>query len=172
MTTIWRFLKVFTLGTWVGGFIFFGFFVAPVLFTTMKDMDQAGAIVGLLLWRLHILGIIAAIIYLVVAVLAARSWKGLLQPASILVIIMLLITLVSQLWVMPSMGNLRQQMGSYMNTPANNPLRVQFDHLHVLSTRLEGSVFILGLIALFLTVWQRVRQPLPGPPSVPASTIK
>lgn len=156
MTTVWRFLKVFTLGTWVGSMIFFGF-VAGVLFTTLKSPDEAGNIVGLLIWRLHILGIVAAVIYVIVALIAARSWRGLVRPASILVELMLLATLFAQLWIVPTMQNLRAQMGSYVNTPATSPLRQQFDHLHVVSVRLEGCVLIAGIIALFLTVWQRVQ---------------
>ncbi len=79
---------------------------------------------------------------------------------------MLLVTLVSQLWIMPTMDHLRQQMGSYANTAASNPLRMQFDHLHVVSVRLEMSVLIAGIVALFLTVWQRIPRPLPGAPAV------
>jgi len=157
MTTVWRFLKVFTLGTWVGSMIFFGF-VAGVLFTTLSSPDQAGNIVALLIWRLHLLGIICAVIYIIVALLAMRSWRGFVQPASILVELMLLATLFSQLWIVPTMGNLRTQMGSYANTAASSPLKQQFDHLHVLSVRLEGCVLIAGIVALFLTVWQRVQR--------------
>lgn len=154
MTTIWRFLKVFTLGTWLGGMIFFGF-VAGVLFSQLKSIDEAGNIVGILLWGLHIFGIVAAIVFLIVSLVAARSWRGLFQPASILVELMLLVTLISQVWIMPTMDHLRAQMGSYMNTPANNPLRLQFDHLHVLSVRLETGVLILGIIALIFAVAQK-----------------
>ena len=165
MTTLWRFLKVFTLGTWVGSMIFFGM-EAGVLFTTLKSTDDAGNVVAILILQLHVLGIIAALIYLVVALASARSWKGLARPASILVELMLLVTLVSQLWITPTMDHLRQQMGSYASTAANNPLRMQFDHLHVISVRLEGGVLILGVIALFLTVWQRFSPPLPRTPAV------
>lgn len=172
MSTLWRFLKVFTLGTWVGSMIFFGM-VAGVLFTTLKSPDDAGNIVAILILQLHVLGIIAALIYLVVALASARSWKGLVQPASILVELMLLVTLVSQLWITPTMDHLRQQMGSYANTAANNPLRMQFDHLHVLSVRLEGGVLILGVIALFLTVWQRLSlPPAPRAAAVPVAANK
>ncbi|HEV2304617.1 MAG TPA: DUF4149 domain-containing protein [Candidatus Acidoferrales bacterium] len=158
MTTVWRFLKVFTLGTWVGSMIFFGF-AAGVLFSQLKNLDEAGNIVAVLILQLHLLGIIAAVIYLAVALIAARSWRGLVRPASILVELMLLVTLVSQLWIMPTMQNLRTQMGSYMNTAANNPLRRQFDHLHVISVRLEAAVLVAGIVALFLTVWRRSRNP-------------
>lgn len=171
MTTVWRFLKVFTLGTWVGSMIFFGF-VAGVLFTTLSSPDQAGNIVALLIWRLHILGIVCAVIYLPVALVAARSWRGFVEPASILVELMLLATLFSQLWVVQTMQNLRTQMGSYANTAASSPLRQQFDHLHVLSVRLEGCVLIAGIVGLFLTVWQKIPRPPASigrtPPAAPA----
>ena len=165
MTTVWRFLKVFTLGTWVGGMIFFGF-VAGVLFTTLKNPDDAGNIVAILISQLHVLGIVAAIVYLVVALIAARSWKSLVRPASILVELMLIVTLVSQLWIMPTMDHLRQQMGSYASTAASSPLRQRFDHLHVVSVRLEMSVLVAGIVALFLTVWQGTQRPVPGAPAV------
>jgi uncharacterized membrane protein len=152
MTTIARFLKVFALGTWLGGMIFFDFFVAVALFSTLKDMDQAGTIVGLLLWRLHILGIIAAIVFLAFAAIESKSWRGLVKPASILVELMLLLTLVAQIWIGPAMDNLRLQMGSYASEAANNPLRMEFDHLHVISVRLEGFVLLIGIVALIFTV--------------------
>lgn len=154
MNTIWRFLRVFTLGTWVGSMIFFGF-VAGVLFSQLKNPDDAGNIVAILLWGLHMLGIVAAIIYLAMTLVAARTWKALVQPASILVELMLLVTLTSQLWIMPTMDHLRQQMGSYAATPPDSLLRQQFDHLHVVSVRLETSVLIVGIAAWFLTLWQR-----------------
>jgi uncharacterized protein DUF4149 len=170
MTMIWRFLKVFTLGTWVGSMIFFGF-VAGVLFSQLKNPDDAGNIVAILLWGLHMLGIVAAVVYLAVAFMAERSWKALVRPALILVGLMLLVTLASQLWIMPTMDHLRQQMGSYAATAPSSPLRQQFDNLHVISVRLETSVLIAGVVAWFLTVWQKS----PGPPakadptSIPAS---
>ena len=169
MTTLWRFLKVFTLGTWVGSMIFFGF-VAGVLFKTLSSQDQAGSIVAVLILQLHLLGIVAAAIYIIVALIAAWSWRGFVQPASILVELMLLATLFSQLWIVPTMENLRTQMGSYMNTAASSPLRQQFDHLHVLSVRLEGCVLIAGIVALFLTVWQRNRKSYAPEPIAPATT--
>ncbi len=159
MITVWRFLKVFTLGTWVGSLIFFGF-VAGALFTTLSSQDQAGNVVAVLIVQLHLLGTAAAVVYILVALIAARSWRGFVQPASVLVELMFLATLFSQLWIVPTMQNLRTQMGSYMNTAANSPLRQQFDHLHVLSVRLEGCVLIAGIVALFLTVWQRVQNPV------------
>ena len=37
------------------------------------------------------------------------------------------------------------------DVPATDPARVQFNALHVWSTRLEGGVFLLGLLVVYLT---------------------
>jgi len=35
--------------------------------------------------------------------------------------------------------------------PPDNPARMQFDALHVWSTRVEGGVLLLGLVVVYLT---------------------
>jgi uncharacterized membrane protein len=152
MTNILRFLEVFALGTWVGGIIFLSFVVAPGVFGTVSSRDQAGAVVGLALSRLHILGMIAGIVYLIAAVALARSVGGLVRPAALAVILMVLLTFVSQNMVSAKMRRLREEMVSVDATPRENPLRIEFDRLHRVSVHLEGSVLLLGLIALFFTV--------------------
>lgn len=151
MTNIFRFLEVFALGTWVGGIIFLSFVVAPGVFGTLSSRDQAGAVVGLALSRLHILGMIAGIVYLVAAVAVARSVGVLVRPGALAVILMVLLTFVSQNMVSSKTRRLRQEMVSVDATPRDNPLRIEFDRLHRVSVRLEGSVLLLGLAALFLT---------------------
>lgn len=155
MANFLRFLEVFALGTWVGGIIYLSFVVAPGAFATLGSPHQAGALVGLVLGRLHILGLIAGVIYLAAAAALGRSLGAVVRPAALVVILMCLLTLVSQRRVSPRMTELRLQMGSVDTTPRDNPLRVEFDRLHRVSVRLEGSVLILGLIALFLTVRQK-----------------
>lgn len=152
LTNILRFLQIFALGTWLGAIIFLSFVVAPGAFATLQSRDQAGSFVGMSLGRLHHLGVIAALIYIVAGLALAPSLKSLLQPAMILVIVMGLLTVVSQHCVTPRMAALRHEMVSVDSTPRDNPLRLEFDRLHVWSVRLEGSVLLLGLAALFLTV--------------------
>jgi hypothetical protein len=54
------------------------------------------------------------------------------------------------------MAQLRRQMdaqaGSVSNTAADNPLRAQFDQLHHYSVWIEGTVLLLGIAAMYLTV--------------------
>lgn len=151
MTNILRFIQVFALGTWVGSILFFSFVVAPSLFSTLENRDDAGAIVGLSLTGLHHLGIVAAILYLAAGIGLARSARWLARPAALLVVLMLLFTLTSQHVVMRRMNILRLQMGSVEAAPPSSPLREEFDRLHGVSVKLEGGVLLAGFVALFLT---------------------
>jgi uncharacterized membrane protein len=151
MTNVLRFVQFLALGTWLGSIIYFSFAVAPALFAALSSRDQAGAVVGIALGRLHHLGGIAGILYLVAALGLARSPKGFVQPAALAVIVMLLLTVVSEHHIIPRMAQLRTQMVSVDATPPENPLRAEFDRLHKISVRLEGSVLLLGLVALYLT---------------------
>ncbi len=151
MTNILRFVQFLALGTWLGSILYFSFAVAPALFATLSSRDQAGAVVGIALGRLHHLGNIAGVLYLVASLGLARSPKVFVQPAVVAVIAMLAFTIISQHRITPRMTQLRTQMVSVDATPPENPLRAEFDRLHKVSVRLEGSVLLLGLIALFLT---------------------
>lgn len=151
MTTFLRFLQFFALGTWIGAIIFLSFVEAPAVFGILPNLDRAGSVVGYSLTRLHYIGIAAAIVYIVVGFGLANASKWLTAPAAILVLAMLALTLVSQFAVRPRMDTLRSQMVSIQATPAENPLRAQFDRLHRASVALEGSTLLIGIVALFLT---------------------
>ena|SRR5580658_3296409 len=152
MNSILRFIEVFALGTWVGSIIYLSFAVAPGAFGVLQSRDQAGLMVGYSLARLHYLGVVAAVLYLLAGLALAPSLKTFLQPAMISVVLMLALTLVSQTRVTPRLAELRTEMASVDATPKNNPLRVEFDRLHQTSVRIEVTVLLIGIAALFLTV--------------------
>jgi hypothetical protein len=101
---------------------------------------------------LHYLGVIAAVIYLVAGLGLGRSFKALVQPAALCVILMLVLTMVSQRVVTSRLAGLRTEMGSVDATPRDNPLRVEFDKLHRVSVQLEVATLVAGIAALYLTV--------------------
>lgn len=152
MNTFLRYLQFLSLTIWVGGIIYLSFVVAPALFTKLPSEDLAGSVVGVILPRLHWWGIVCGIIYLAAGVGIARSFRGFARVGALGVIAMIVLTLIAQLGIIPRMDKLGAQMGSIERTPATNPLRKQFDHLHVVSVRLEGAVLLLGLAAIFFTV--------------------
>jgi hypothetical protein len=152
MTNVLRFVQVFALGTWVGSIFYFSAAVAPGAFRILSNQDQAGALVQFTLGRLHTLGVVAGLLYLFASIGLAQSFKGLVRPAAIGVVLMILLTITSQNFVMRRMLALRTEMGSVMATPASDPLRAEFDRLHGISVKLEGAVLLIGFAALFLTV--------------------
>src|ERR1700683_3005 len=152
MTNILRFVQVFALGAWVGSIFYFSAAVAPGAFRVLSNPDQAGALVQFTLGRLHTLGVVAAVLYLFASGGLAQSFRGVVRPAAIGVVLMLLLTVASQNFVTPRMRALRTEMGSVAATPSSDPLRQEFDRLHGISVKLEGAVLLIGFAALFLTV--------------------
>jgi uncharacterized membrane protein len=152
MNSLPKFLQVFALGTWIGSIIYLSFVVAPGAFATLKDTDQAGAMVGYALSRLHFLGLVAGILYLVLGFFLVRGMKDLLQPAMLGVLLMVVLTAVSQGYVTSRMHDLRVKMVSVQATPKDDPSRVEFDRLHGMSVKLEVAVLLLGVVSLFFTV--------------------
>ena len=154
MASTLRFLQFFSLGAWIGSIVYFIVFTQGI-FPVVNNNDLTGALVGYALGRLHIMGIVAGVVYLLSTAAAEKSVGSLVQPAALLVFLMLVCTMISQYGVIARMDMLKLQMGSVSATPTDNPLRVAFDRLHVYSVRLESAVLLSGLIALFLTARQR-----------------
>jgi uncharacterized membrane protein len=154
MTSFFRFLQIFSLGTWVGGILFLSFILAPGAFTLLASRDQAGTLVGFSLTRLHIGGIILGAVYVLASLALAKSIAALGRPAVLCVIAMIVLTAVSQFGVTTRLAALRRQMVSVDATPATNPLRARFDRLHGVSVKLEGGVLLFGLAALYFTARQ------------------
>ena len=158
-----------SLVVWVGGIIFFSFVVAPSLFNTVSA-EIAGDIVRRHLTRLHLMGIVAAIVFLACSLLYSRARFVRLKafaPVNVLVLLMLLFTLISQYRIMPKMDTVRTEIHLVRDSDANiskrpagwadmkrqllPQLQADFDRLHGWSTRLEGGVLFLGLATVVLT---------------------
>jgi hypothetical protein len=146
-----RFLRVFALGAWLGALIYFAAVVTQGAFEVLPTQDLAGQLVRFTLSGLHLMGLIAAIVFILASIGMDRSLRAFIEPAVIGVILMAILTIASQDYVIPRMNVLREQMGSVQATPANDPRRAAFDKLHSASVDLEGGVLLLGLISLFLT---------------------
>ena len=142
-----------SLVVWVGGIIFFAFVVAPTVFSVLPTRHLAGSVVTRSLTALHWMGIISGIVFLTTTMIYARVTTGAAHPfalRNVLVYVMLALTCISQFLIMAKMSALRTAMGEIDKVPVTDPARIAFNQLHVWSTRLEGTVFILGLIVLYL----------------------
>lgn len=155
MTNILRFLQVFALGTWIGSIFYFSAAVAPGAFRVLPSQDLAGLLVEFSLRRLHTLGVVAGIVFLLASAAIAVSASGSRRSellASIGVAIMLVLTVISQHIMIRRMMELRREMGSVAATAKEDLRRVEFDKLHRVSVQLEGATLLIGFAALFLRV--------------------
>jgi len=157
-----RFLMLLSLVVWIGGLIFFAFVLAPTAFQVLADTHLAGNVVGRALGKLHWMAIFASVIFLICSLVYSHTLDGSAHPLAmrnVLIVLMLALTLFSQFWIIPRMDVLRAQVGDFAKVTLDNPARVQFDALHVWSTRVEGAVLLLGLVAVYLTasVFARTR---------------
>jgi hypothetical protein len=155
MIPMLRFAKVFALGAWIGAIIYFAAVVTQGAFAVSPNRDQAGLLVGYTLGGLHLMGLIAALIFVAASVAIGKSLRAFIDPAVLIVILMAVFTVASQDYVIPRMNLLRAQMGSVDATPPSDLRRVQFDHFHAASVDIEGGILVAGLIALFLTLREK-----------------
>jgi hypothetical protein len=154
VATVLRFLQIFSLGAWVGSIVYFIVFTAGI-FPVVNNNDLTGTLVGYALGRLHVMGIIAGVVYLLATAAAEKSLAALVRPAALLVFLMIVCTMASQYGVIARMDALKLQMGSVDATPADNPLRMAFNQLHQYSVRIESVVLLSGLAALVFTARQK-----------------
>jgi uncharacterized membrane protein len=149
-----RYLMLLSLVVWIGGLIFFAFVLAPTAFQVLPDTHLAGNMVGRSLIKLHWIAIVTGIVFLLSSLLYSRLADGtahVFAMRHLLICLMLGLTLFSQFWIIPRMDALRAQVGDFAQVTLDNPARMQFDALHVWSTRAEGAVLLLGLVVVYLT---------------------
>lgn len=145
-------VMLLALIVWLGGLIFFAFVAAPSAFAVLPTPALAGNLVGRNLAALHWIGIVSAVIFLFGSMLYSRAKFARFRPfalVNVLVVLMLVLTLISQFAITPRIHALRAQL-----TPGNSatdPVRIEFNRMHQWSTRLEGGVLVLGVAVVLLT---------------------
>jgi len=155
-----RFLMLLSLVVWIGGLIFFAFVLAPTAFNipaVLPNTHLAGNVVRIALSKLHWIAFGSGIVYLISSLLFSRLTDGsahVFAARHVLLCAMLALTLVSQFGIMPRMDTLRASLGEVSSVPIDNPERIEFDALHVWSTRVEGAILLLGLVAIYFTSQQ------------------
>src|SRR3981081_4536129 len=148
-----RYLMLLSLVVWIGRLIFFAFVLAPTAFQVLPNTDLPGNLVGRALGKLHWIGIISGLVFLASSLFHNRLTDGtshVFAMRHVLICLMLALTLISQFWIIPRMATLRASIGDLASVAVDDPARVQFDALHVWSTRVERGVLLLGLVAGYL----------------------
>ncbi len=152
MSTLLRTIEFLCLGLWLGSDVFLSFVVAPGAFRILPGRDQAGAMVGFALGRMHLLGVACGIVLLLARLARTRTFASFVTPVALCVVLMIAFTIASQVGISPRMTMLRVQMGSIQATAQDSPLLAEFNRLHRISVSLESGVLLAGLAVLFLMV--------------------
>ncbi len=152
MSTLLRTIEFLCLGLWLGSDVFLSFVVAPGAFRVLGGRDAAGAMVGFALGRMHLLGVICGIVVLLARLARTRTFGSFVTPVALCVVLMIALTVASQVGVSPRMAVLRVQMGSIQATAENSPLLAEFARLHRISVSLESGVLLAGFAAIYLMV--------------------
>lgn len=156
--TALRTLMLLALIVWIGGIIFFVAVLAPVVFSgVLPTRELAGNVVNPSLTRLHWMGLISGLIFLNCSIfynLSKYTRPKILAPSHVLVVLMLVLTAVSQFRITPKMQLLRSEMKTIDNVPENDARRTEFNRLHERSTQVEGAVLLMGLVVVVLTARQ------------------
>jgi hypothetical protein len=152
MLTLLRTVQFLCLGLWLGSDVFLSFVVAPGAFRVLGSRDAAGAMVGFALGRMHLLGAVCGVVFLVARLARTRTFTSLVAPVALCVVLMIALTVASQVGISPRMAVLRVQMGSIQATSHDSPLLAEFSRLHRISVSLESGVLLAGLAAIYLMV--------------------
>jgi len=151
-----RYVYVLALVVWLGGMLILGALVAPTLFGVLQAADPAtgralaGAAFGAALARFHYVAYTAG--GLLVVTLTGMRILG-PKPAAfairaLIVLVMLGIAIYSGTVVLERIDEIHAAVGVLPSRlPATDPRRIEFDALHVLSTRLM-TANIIGALAL------------------------
>ncbi|HTT33899.1 MAG TPA: DUF4149 domain-containing protein [Methylomirabilota bacterium] len=152
MQNLFRSIEFLALSLWLGSDVFLSFVVAPGAFRILGSRDQAGAIVGYSLTQMHLGGILLGVVLLGARLIRMRTFASFVTPAALCVVLMMILTAISQFTVSTKMAALRVQMGSIQAMPESNPLFREFTRLHRISVSLESGVLLAGFAAMYLLV--------------------
>ena len=131
---------------WVGGVAIFTFVLTPILFRT-QPRDLAAKIVGVLFPGYFRWGLACGAVALV-CLLLQRGRHFL--PSLVLLVLMLTATAYQALVIEPKAAALKEQIGSFENTPKDHPLRQRFSRLHGVSAVCNLGTFAAGVALIVL----------------------
>lgn len=141
MPNILKYLAVLTLTLWVGGLWVIGYLAVPILFHAQPDRQLAGMLAGKMFETLGYVGLLCGLYLLL------HRWiemdKQLSRDVSAwLVIVMLLITLVTQFYIQPLMADMKSQ--ALPLDVMQSTLASQFKMWHGISSILYMIESLLG----------------------------
>ena len=153
-----RYVYLLALVIWLGGMVILGALVAPTTFQILQSIEPstgralAGEVFGVTVARFHYVGYGAGGLLLVTLAAMRRLGPRPVGYAvrSALVACMLAAVLYSSLVVLTRIDATQREVGGLVSTlPDGDARRLEFDELHLLSTRLMMLNLAGGLALLY-----------------------
>lgn len=153
------------IGLWIGAMVYFASVAAPAAFAALADQpglpgrQLAGSVVRIALGTLNQSGVAMAIVASVLMLLAEPEVKS--RPVIVVVTILLLLgvlSFVAHSVVAARLDSLRVAMGVIDGVALDDPRRVEFGRLHVVSVLLL-SFQIVGALVVFVLTGRRWLRP-------------
>lgn len=150
MLNILRFALLASIVVWVGGLVFFTFFVAPSVFKVLPR-DLAGALVADIFPKYWALGYVAGVLSL--ASLLAVSFIEKAFPAAriLLLAVMTGLTFYSGLVVAPEARAVQEEVKAAAGPARAAELKEKFRAIHLKSYSVNMAVMASGVVFVFLT---------------------
>lgn len=144
MGTIVDRLQFVLMSLWLGAMIGFGLVMAPALFATSPTRQLAGNIAGQVIAHLMWIGVVVTAFIIVVHLLGRRfDWRA------ILVAVMLGLLVLNNTYVRAGLDDIQAQMDRPIDEYAvTDPLRVEYNRWHRLSSNVGVGAVLLGLVVL------------------------
>jgi hypothetical protein len=150
-------IRLLLIGLWLGAAVFF-IGVAQSSFAVLPSRELAGSVVGRTLMILNISGIAIGLLLLFTSLVTRGvTNRLLLWIERILLVIVTAACAVGQFVIALWMQFARAQMGKPIDElAADDPLRVQFNNLHMYSEWVLTAGMIAALIAFFIMANRRI----------------
>lgn len=143
--------QIVLLAIWLGAAAFFSAVVAPAAFDVLPTRELAGALVGRALPALFVAGAVVGLIAL--SLEAAAGSRPYRLGRIVATCITALACAVAQLGVAPRIAALRAALSVPLaSLPTDDPQRVAFGRLHMVSVGWLGVAILAGGVAIVLAV--------------------
>ncbi|MBF6559924.1 MAG: DUF4149 domain-containing protein [Candidatus Binataceae bacterium] len=140
------FIYLLCIVCWLGGMVFFSILSAPIIFTVLP-LAEAGKVVSGIFPRYYILGYVAGIISVIIALYFAvvRGQRLWWSCATLALAAALALTFYAGAVILPRADAIRAVV---VEPNPDAARKAEFDRLHHLSVALNGGVMVLNLLAL------------------------